>query len=170
MILTTHAIVGAAAASVLPSHPVLGFAVGFTSHFLLDAIPHWDYHLNSYEKDEGNPMNSNIILDKKFIIDLLKTGSDAFLGIIVAFILFGIPNLNLTSILSSVIFWGVVGGLAPDFLQLVYFKWKHEPVKSLQKFHFWIHTEHRLHDQPLLGIISQIIFITAVVAVSKIFF
>jgi hypothetical protein len=39
MILTTHAVVGAALASFVPSHPVTAFAMGFASHFVLDAIP-----------------------------------------------------------------------------------------------------------------------------------
>jgi hypothetical protein len=38
MILTTHAIVGAALASFMPSHPAAAFVVGFASHFALDAI------------------------------------------------------------------------------------------------------------------------------------
>jgi hypothetical protein len=42
MILSTHAIVGAAIASFLPSHPTIAFVLGFGSHFVLDAIPHWD--------------------------------------------------------------------------------------------------------------------------------
>jgi hypothetical protein len=39
MILSTHAIVGAAIASFLPSHPTTAFVLGFGSHFVLDAIP-----------------------------------------------------------------------------------------------------------------------------------
>jgi hypothetical protein len=47
MILTTHAIVGAARASFMPSHPAAAFVVGFASHFALDAIPHVDYPIKS---------------------------------------------------------------------------------------------------------------------------
>jgi hypothetical protein len=43
MILTTHAVVGAALASFVPEHPAVAFVVGFGSHFILDAIPHVDY-------------------------------------------------------------------------------------------------------------------------------
>jgi hypothetical protein len=43
MILTTHAIVGGALASFLPSHPVAAFVAGFASHFDSDAIPRVDY-------------------------------------------------------------------------------------------------------------------------------
>jgi len=47
MILSTHAIVGAALASFLPSHPAAAFVAGFASHFALDAIPHVDYLIKS---------------------------------------------------------------------------------------------------------------------------
>jgi hypothetical protein len=50
--LTTHAIVGAAIASVIPAHPFFAIAAAFASHFLLDAIPHWDYPIRS---DSVNP-------------------------------------------------------------------------------------------------------------------
>jgi hypothetical protein len=35
MILTTHAITGAAVASVFPNNPALGFVAGFASHFFV---------------------------------------------------------------------------------------------------------------------------------------
>jgi hypothetical protein len=47
MILSTHAIVGAALASLMPSHPIAAFAAGFASHFVIDSTPHWDYPLKS---------------------------------------------------------------------------------------------------------------------------
>jgi len=47
MIPSTHAIVGGAVASLFPSHPVLVAALGFASPFAIDAIPHWDYPLQS---------------------------------------------------------------------------------------------------------------------------
>jgi hypothetical protein len=47
MILSTHAIVGGAIASLFPSHLVLVVAAGFASHFAIDAIPHWDYPLQA---------------------------------------------------------------------------------------------------------------------------
>jgi hypothetical protein len=38
---TPHLVVGAALGRRL--HPALGFAAGFISHVVLDAIPHWNY-------------------------------------------------------------------------------------------------------------------------------
>jgi hypothetical protein len=47
MILSTHAVVGGAIASLIPGHPVLAFVIGTASHFAIDAIPHVDYPLYS---------------------------------------------------------------------------------------------------------------------------
>ena len=38
MILSTHAVVGGAIASLMPGHPVLAFGIGVASHFAIDAI------------------------------------------------------------------------------------------------------------------------------------
>ena len=171
MIFTTHAIVGAAVANMLPSHPVIGFVAGFTSHFLLDAIPHWDYDLRSTEEDVDNFLDKKITLNKNFLFDLIKMGADSILGITMALLLFGFPNPDLSSILNSTIIWGSIGALAPDALQFVYFVWKHEPMTTLQKFHtVWVHTKIRLRNRPLLGISLQLILIVAVVAISKLIF
>ncbi|MDH2348696.1 hypothetical protein [Bradyrhizobium sp. SSUT77] len=43
MILSTHAIVGGAIASLIPDQPALAFVAGIVSHFVIDAIPHSDY-------------------------------------------------------------------------------------------------------------------------------
>jgi hypothetical protein len=37
MILNTHAVVGAAIASFVPTHLAIAFVLGFSSHFVLDA-------------------------------------------------------------------------------------------------------------------------------------
>ena len=53
MTLTTHAIVGATVATLTPN-PILGFVLGFGSHYVLDALPHWSYPIHSLEKDKKN--------------------------------------------------------------------------------------------------------------------
>jgi hypothetical protein len=67
MILCTHAVVGAALASFVPSHPAAAFAIGFASHFVLDAIPHWDYSIKSRSI---NPMiGAPIVFDSALLQD-----------------------------------------------------------------------------------------------------
>jgi hypothetical protein len=53
MILSTHAVVGGAIASLFPSHPVLVAVAAFASHFAIDAIPHWDYPLRAITLKPG---------------------------------------------------------------------------------------------------------------------
>jgi len=164
MTLTTHAIVGAALASVVPSHPVAAFALGFGSHFLLDAIPHWDYHLDSLSEDKKNPMATDMKLGKSFLFDLCKIGADFLLGFVLVFLFFTTPH----NISYSIIF-GAFGAILPDALQFFYFKWRHEPLVALQKFHLWVHSKKDFKDKPFIGVSFQIIFIAFVIFLQKIF-
>lgn len=162
MTLSTHAIVGAAIASVMPAHPVIGFVVAFASHFLLDAIPHWDYALSSQiESVTGDPMDTDMMINKSFFFDLLKIGSDMFLGVAVVLFFFTFNGPHL--------FWipfvGVAGAVLPDALQFIYMKWKHQPMTSLQKFHLWIHAQRDYNERPSIGIPLQIVFAALVIFV-----
>ncbi|KKU79639.1 MAG: hypothetical protein UY04_C0005G0014 [Parcubacteria group bacterium GW2011_GWA2_47_7] len=152
MILATHAVVGAAAANIFPGHPMMAFVVGFLSHFVLDAIPHWHYTLLSSRHDHTDPMNSDIILNKDFPLDLFKIGCDAMLGI-------GLAVLFLhatTPYYLSVTILGAIGGIMPDALQFAYFKWRHEPLVTLQRFHHWIHAKSNLDHQAIWGPAIQV--------------
>jgi hypothetical protein len=163
MTLTAHAITGATLATLIPNYPILGFIVGFGSHFILDAIPHWEYPLASVKEDKKNPMNNDMIVGKNFYRDLFKIGIDGVLGLTLSFLLLrGIFHHSLL-----VIFLGAAGGMAPDALQFFYFKWKHEPLISLQHFHNWIHPKISLDHEPLVGILSQIVIICLVIGILK---
>ena len=88
MTLTTHALVGAAAASLFPEHPYLAFAAGFASHFAIDALPHWDYadYLRSMEWDPAQHLHTDMRLGKDFLRDLALIGADALLGFVLTFV------------------------------------------------------------------------------------
>jgi hypothetical protein len=164
MTLTTHAIVGAAVASVVPTHPVLAFSLGFCSHFLVDMIPHWDYELGSFEQDEKNPLDCDMKIGRSFFVDLCKIGADFLLGFVLVFLFFGALG-NQT--LDTVLFFGALGAVTPDALQFLYFKWKHQPLTALQKFHLKI--QHHLENNHFLGRLIQISLIVAVVLLEKAF-
>src|SRR5438270_8986664 len=105
MILSTHAIVGAAIASFLPSHPTTAFVLGFGSHFVLDAIPHWDYPISSASV---NPkIGAPVTFDRALLRDLVVIGSDGLLGILGALLLFA-SSEGLWSILL-----GAFGAMLP---------------------------------------------------------
>src|ERR1700757_1361340 len=112
MILSTHAIVGGAIASLLPSHPVLVSVAGFASHFAIDAIPHWDYPLRSISLGRKAD-NRRLKIDFLLIRDLTLIGADACFGLAIALLLFA------TASTVWVIALGAVAGMLPDPLQFL---------------------------------------------------
>lgn len=157
MILSTHAIVGGAVASLLPSHPVLVAALGFASHFVIDAIPHWDYPLQSISVKPGAD-NRELRLDRRLVLDLFLIGLDAFAGLGAAIFLFAPPASPV------VIAVGAVAGIAPDALQFTHSLYPNQPLKILQRFHVWIHSKQRLGWR--LGASTQGLFTVAVTGVA----
>jgi hypothetical protein len=153
MILTTHAIVGGALASLFPSHPVAAIAAGFASHFAIDAIPHWDYPLHSISVAPGH--RNKLKLDRPQLQDLALIGFDGFAGLALAVGFFATRATVFTIVL------GALAAMLPDALQFVHSLFRCEPLNSLQRFHRWIHTKHRL-DWPI-GVSSQIAFVATVI-------
>ena len=145
MILSTHAIVGAALASVLPANPALVFVAGVVSHFAIDAIPHWDYPLRGFSvsKDAGAPLR----FSRALVRDCLLIALDACVGLALALAFFG-P--------TGMILLGAVSAMLPDPLQFVYRIYPHQPLRTLQRFHQWIHSDWRLRWP--IGVSSQIAF------------
>ncbi|MGY3410096.1 hypothetical protein ACVWZV_006209 [Bradyrhizobium sp. GM5.1] len=156
MILSTHAIVGAAVGSLLPSHPVAAFLAGFASHFVIDAIPHSDYPLRSISiKRDRSAVSVNWLL----LRDLGMLAFDAAAGLTVALWLFAAPGAAV-----SVLF-GAMGGILPDPLQFAHRLYPKEPLRSLQRFHARIHTKISL-SWPW-AISSQVLFAVVVVGIAK---
>lgn len=151
MILTTHAVVGGAIIKFMPHHPAAGLLLAFASHFVLDALPHWDYHLDSYKYNKKYPLKSVIYLNKKFLGDLMKMGLDGTLGLILSIIMFS-PSLPWVAL-------GAISAMLPDFLQFVYLQIRREPFIILQRLHIWTHSKHRIEKFSFAGIISQIVII-----------
>lgn len=157
MILCSHAIVGAALASLMPSHPVAAFAVGFASHFALDAIPHADYPIRS---QSINPeIGAPITLDASLLWDVVTIGFDGLFGILAAVFLFGLPMEHWAVLL------GAMGAMLPDPLQFVHARFPHEPLRTLQRFHRWAHTDRQIQDT-VLAVGTQAGFVAVVVGIA----
>lgn len=157
MILSTHAIIGAAIASFLPAEPWAPFAavlLGFASHFPVDAIPHWDYPIRSAAIEPGT--RAAIRYDTSLLRDFGVIGTDGLIGPLLALTLFAAPA-TLATILA-----GALAAMLPDPLQFVHKQFPRGPLHPLQQFHVWIHTDRRL--QAPAGIASQLIFVVAVVS------
>jgi hypothetical protein len=153
--LTTHAVVGAAIVSIMPAHPLLGLSLAFASHFLLDAIPHWDYPIRSPSVHPA--IAAPMKYDRALFADMLTIGADAALGVTLAIVLFA------TRASLILVFCGACAAILPDMLQFAYMRLPREPLTSLQQLHRWIHTSHKM--PPVSGIISQLAFVAAVVVV-----
>lgn len=171
MTLTTHAVVGGSVAVLFPNHPVIAFVAGFLSHFVLDAIPHWDYKILSAYANPSTAMSANetessisekIKVDKPFFLDLLHTGTDALLGVLITLIVWHPITIPEWEILTL----GIIGGMLPDFLQFVYMRFPHQPMIFIQKFHKFIHAEYKLHNR-FVGILSQVIVMACVILLVK---
>ena len=156
MILSTHAVVGAAIASFLPSHPAAAFVLGFASHFALDAVPHWDYPIHSPSVDPkiGAPLK----FDRALLRDAVTIGSDGLFGLIAALFLFASPQTQ------GVILLGALGAMLPDALQFVHARFPYEPLRTLQRFHRRMHTDKEIKQHVVLRIGSQVLLVAVIVA------
>lgn len=161
MILASHAIAGAAVASLNPTKPFSGFFAGFVLHFILDAIPHWEYEIKS---GFVHPyVGSKFIFDRALFGDILRIGSDIAFGAVVSVAVFYFYG----SVPVFAVLAGVLGGILPDALQFAYGRLHWRVLYLLQGFHFWIHGTHQLQDRPILGIAIQILVVGAIVLVVK---
>ncbi len=160
MILASHAILGAAASRLVPDNLYLGFLLGAASHFVADAISHWDYSLRSATFDEKNRL-VDMRWGRDFLIDLFKIALDIIAGVIISFLIFKVHGAR--DFIS--LFAGIVGGILPDGLQFLYSKIKKEPFVAIEEFHIAIHSKKTIRD-PYRGILSQSAIVAAAVLVS----
>ena len=164
MILAAHAIAGAALGR-WSQNPAVSFALGFMSHFVLDAIPHSQYKLNSRIYDE-NPMKEDMALNKDFVGDIFLLGFDCFIGLSLSILLFqGRVGLDGP---SSPILFGSLGGVLPDALQFLFWKFRKWPLTTIQKFHSWVHAEKEFDYNSKTGFLLQVAIVAAIVLASKI--
>lgn len=142
MTLAAHAATGALLAAFVPQYPAAAFSLGFASHFLLDAIPHWDYKLYSLSGEE-DPLGMKFPLTLRFAADLVKIGFDFLLGIFVGCVLF--PAL-LGFPLTFAVAVGAISATLPDFLTFLYTKYPRGILRSIMIFHMSIHAKLRLKN------------------------
>lgn len=161
MTLGTHAVVGAALAELFPRHPIIAFVVGFGSHFILDAIPHWDYKIFSRYANPSMALSADAQkIDRLFKLDLLRIFCDLLIGALIILAIFPPHTLNQFWLLAI----GAFGAVLPDFLQFVYARFPHQPMVALQKFHSFMHANHRIKNN-FIGVTAQAALIL-IVAVS----
>lgn len=149
MFIAAHAAAGAVIGQHLEEGAVLIFLLAFTSHFLLDLIPHGDHH-HVVDYYFGNKSKLTEIYNTILV--------DAVATVIIAVVL-----MTLTSLHRTAIAWGIIGSVLPDLLVGLNELIKNSKTKWFTKFHFRIHGAlvSKIKVTPLAGTVSQIIIIAA---------
>lgn len=152
MTLSTHAVIAAAVTAPLaPFNPAIPFVAALASHYLSDAIPHWDYRLHSFvDKKEKREFVWNF-RSRVFLKDLGRIAFDGFLGL-------GLVLLIVRPTTTHQLFYALaipVGSMLPDFLQGLYYAKKITALRATQNFHDFFHTKIKLGPYPLVGVPFQ---------------
>jgi len=166
MTLTTHALVGAAAASIFPHHPYMAFTAAFASRLAIDTIPHWDYvgWLRSVERDMFDPLKTDMRWGRDLWHDLAIIAADAILGTVLAVLVFG-WWMGLSVPIALVGAWAA---MFPDVLQFVYYKtrtiWVGALIHPLQALHQRLQmAKHRYRWGVVKGLGMQLIVVVLAV-------
>lgn len=123
MTITSHSAIGAVIGFNF-GNPVLGFILGFTTHLLIDMIPHGDSKLSN-----------------KYRVQKKKRGAVTFATIdalIALYVVLGISNLPIpTSTIALTT--AIAGSVMPDLLVGLYEITKSKYFKPFVKLHFFFH-------------------------------
>ncbi len=124
MTLTTHAAIGAAIGSAV-GNPLIGFALGAASHFLVDMIPHGDNHLSDLFRIQKKRkklavayVTIDAVIAMYMVMSVLLVRSDA-------------SNIAFTA--------AIAGSILPDLLVGLSDIFRVTLLKRFCKFHFFFH-------------------------------
>lgn len=120
MILTTHALVGAAVGKYISS-PVAQIAILIPLHYILDIFRHGEY------------------LNKKstFRDTTWKVTLDLFCGGVIILAIAGLTHANQVILFSMII--GAIISMFPDLLTVLYWKLHFKFLKKIYLFHQFVH-------------------------------
>lgn len=148
MTATGHALIGTVIAAKI-GNPALAIPLALASHFVVDALPHWD---TSYHRKQKSRM--------KFFIQTL---ADFTIGLILSYALIQLlfPQTNL-----GYAFIMILISQAPDWLTAPYlfFNWDFAPFN-------WMYKLQKLFDTHMAmpwGLINQVAIVVAVIILGRI--
>lgn len=150
MLSISHAVTGAFIATKL-NNIYLAIPIILISHYLEDAIPHWDAGtgLGNGSKNRQTAITHGLI--------------DLALAAVLVFVFYPSTTphiLNLKSfVLNSPPIWGAFFGLLPDFLEAPrnFLKWEPTFLKPINRFH---HSFHHSIPRTWDGLAPQFILLT----------
>ncbi len=150
MLSISHAVTGAFIA-VKVSNPAFSIPLILLSHYLADAVPHWDAGTGL-----GNGSKTRHAALVHGIIDLALAGILVLIFYNPEFPL--VPNLASASVRNLAPYWGAFFGLLPDFLESPrnFLTWEPAILKPINAFHHSFH-----HSIPRMwdGLAPQIILL-----------
>lgn len=143
MLSISHAVTGAFIA-VNIGNPYLAIPLILLSHYLEDAVPHWDVGTGM-----GKGIKSPGLALRHEVVDIILAG----------LLVFAFYPHSLSFSLTAPI-WGAFFGLLPDFLEAPrnFFKWEPAWLKPLNEFH---HSFHHSIPRVLDGLTPQVILLVA---------
>jgi len=132
--------------------------LAFANHFLLDAIPHWDYPIRSASV---NPkIGARMRYDRDVLSDLITIRCGWRFGCYGVILFATRESLVLVAC-------GACAAILPDAVQFAYMRWPHQPLTSLQRFHAWIHTSNGMKKIPIIGAASQVALVIVFLAAAR---
>jgi len=121
MILTTHALIGAAIGKNI-DNPWLVMALAFSTHFLLDSFRHGEY-LDASKKQTMR--------------DWMHVAMDIAFGMSIVFLSLALSEFNMKVIFNTLL--GSFFGALPDLLSLLYVKFNFRITKIFADFAMRVH-------------------------------
>lgn len=164
MTLTTHIVIATAITkSFAQSHPILGFFAALASHYLADAIPHWDYPVHAIQSGDDKQKlywdaDKARAFRRRVAHDIHNFAIDGMLGTGIIFFLVRPVSPDQWLWVAGT----MIGGVLPDALQGAYLSGA-TFLRPLQYFHDRCHTKIKLGPYPLIGIPLQLIILFAAV-------
>lgn len=146
MLETPHVILGAAIAAKT-GNPLLAIPLAFTSHFILEMIPHWNPHINTETKKYGHPTKRSTAIIA--VDSTLALASGSFIAYQ------ALPNTGLAITILVSCFAAVL----PDLIEAPYFY-----LKMRSKFlNSWLAFQKSIQSDttPFWGLISQGLMVAA---------
>jgi len=114
MFLTPHVAVGVAIGSLIPN-PVLAVPLAFASHFVLDAVPHWDdIGLGKLKERRGRIPSAPF---RRILLDFLLA-----LSFVLFFVYWSMPDWGVAANISAC----ALASILPDvyYTPLAFFGWR----------------------------------------------
>ena len=158
MILVTHSLVGAAILKPLDNNWLV-FLVIIFSHFLLDALPHYDYEVGALSGlPQGFRNKLKALFSRSHYPFFIKVSTDYLLAITLPFIL--IQPSDFSVFLKILV--AISAALLPDFF--IGF-WRMFPSNKVfyvsRLIHQKVHTNIRFEGRPVLGMSLNIAYTLA---------